>query len=304
MAQNFATRQPLYGRNQKGGAFVFTDESQTTGSVFFADSTNANATDAAGYGFNPDAPFKTIKFALTQCTAAKADRVYGCPGHTETISAAGGWTAVANVSVIGIDGNGGRPVISFSTSNNASIAVSAAGFQMRNLTIDCTGVAALNNPVNITAADCELRNIRFIVASATNQAVCAVQTNAAANGLVIDGCKFLGTANAGTTAAVIIVGGDRHQITNNWFLGAYSSGVGAIQNVTTACTNTVVESNTIQNFTAACTKAMVFAAASTGSIANNYMQILSGTAPITGAAMSWVSGNYYANAVATAGTLI
>lgn len=47
-----------------------------------------------------------------------------------------------------------------------------------------------------------------------------------------------------------------------------------------------------------------FAAGSTGMISDNRMQILSGTAPITAAGMSWVGGNYYAAALATAGTLI
>ena len=43
---------------------------------------------------------------------------------------------------------------------------------------------------------------------------------------------------------------------------------------------------------------------STGQISGNQMQILSGTAPITGDAMAWVGNNYYAAAIATAGTLI
>jgi hypothetical protein len=34
------------------------------------------------------------------------------------------------------------------------------------------------------------------------------------------------------------------------------------------------------------------------------MQVLTGTAPIVGAAMSWVGRNYYAATIATAGTLI
>jgi hypothetical protein len=50
---------------------------------------------------------------------------------------------------------------------------------------------------------------------------------------------------------------------------------------------------------------MVFTASSTGQIAGNAMQILGGgTAPITGAAMSWVGPDYYASTIATGSTLV
>ncbi len=51
-------------------------------------------------------------------------------------------------------------------------------------------------------------------------------------------------------------------------------------------TNAVVDGNRINNLTASSTKSMVFVAGSTGMISNNRMQILSGSAPITGAALS------------------
>ena len=83
------------------------------------------------------------------------------------------------------------------------------------------------------------------------------------------------------------------------FIGAYTTTLGAIDNATTAASQIFVGYNVIQNRTASSTKAMVFVAASTGFIINNHMQILSGVAPITGAAMSWGGPNTYASLIST-----
>lgn len=303
MSFNFVSRTPLYARKQVGGAFVFTDEAKTTGNIWFVNS--ATGTDASGYGFNPDAPFATLNYAMTQATASQGDRIYLMPGHIETSTAAGGIAlSTAGVAVFGLGTGRLRPTIKFSTSANASVAVTAANIYLGNVVVDCTGFAAVANPINVTATDFTVDSCEFIVNNATNQAVCAIQTSAAGSRLTVQNSYFRGTSDAGVTAALIIVGGDGHVIQNNRFIGGYSAGVGAIQNVTTACTNTIVWGNTINNLTASSTKAMVFVAASTGQISENLMQILSGTAPITGAAMSWVGANYYAATIATAGTLI
>jgi hypothetical protein len=116
--------------------------------------------------------------------------------------------------------------------------------------------------------------------------------------------EFIGTTDAGTAAAVRVVGGNEHVIKGNRFYGAYTTSLGAIDNATTACLRVTIADNVIENATASSTKAMVFQSGSTGSITGNRMQILSGSAPITGAAMSWVGANYYAATIATAGTLI
>jgi hypothetical protein len=75
--------------------------------------------------------------------------------------------------------------------------------------------------------------------------------------------------------------------------------------VTTATVNLLVERNLLQNLTASATKVLVDTiTGSTGQIANNRAQILSGTAPFTAGNLSWVGGNYYGNALGAAGTLI
>lgn len=281
----------------------YIDGGRALGNVFFVHS--VSGTDAAGYGFSPESPVATISYALGLCTANNDDLVLVMTGHTETITAAAGVAcSVAGVTIRGIGKGRQRPTVNYTTAIGASWDVTAAKVTVDNLTFTPIGFAAITAAINVSAADFLLINCEMELANVTNQAVLGVLTTAAANRLRVEGCHFHGTSAAGTTAVLKLVGGTDIVIKDNFFQGAYSSGVGAIQQTTTDTVNCLVLHNTIQNLTASCTKAMVFTAPSTGQIAENRMQILSGTAPITGAAMSWVGANYYAAAIATAGTLI
>jgi hypothetical protein len=273
------------------------------GNVFFVNS--VTGVDSVGAGLTPDGPVATLDYAIGLCTANNGDHIIVMPGHTETIIAAAGVAAdVAGITIIGMGYGRKRPVINYTTAVGASLDVTAANVRIENLVFTPIGFDAITAAINVSAADCQIVNCEFELANATNQAVLGILTTAAANRLLVQNCHFHGTSDAGTTAAICIVGGTDIRLENNIFIGAYSSGVGAIQQITTTTVNAIVKDNIIQNLTASNTKAMVFTASSTGQIAGNQMQILSGTAPITGAAMSWVGRNAYAAAIATAGTAI
>jgi hypothetical protein len=298
------TRTTLEVRQQPGGLFSIVNNELSTGNVFYVDS--VTGTNAVGYGTSPDAPVASIAYAIANlCTAAKGDVILVMPGHTETIIGAAGVAAsVAGVRIIGLGRGRNRPVVNYTTAVGASFDISAANVRVENIVFTPIGVDNITAAINVTAADAEIVNCDFQHASASAQAALVILTTAAGTRLTVQGCRFYGTTDAGTNAAIRLVGGDGHTIRDNTFSGAYASGTGPIENVTTACTNAIICDNRIQNFTAACTKAMVFVATSTGQISRNYMQILSGTAPISGAAMSWAGANYYAAVVATAGSLI
>lgn len=274
----------------------------TNGSYFFVSSlTGSNGNT----GERPERPFATIVKALTACTAAKGDVIVCLPGHTEAVTAAGTITvSKSGVTIIGVGRGRNRPVITYTTAVGASFDITAANVRVENVVFSAVGVDAVTAAVNVSAADAQFVNCEFELANATNQAVLGILTTAAADRLLIKDSFFHGSADAGTATAVRIVGGDSARVENNRFQGNYTTSLGAIDNATTPCTNTIVVDNVIQNRTASATKAMVFTATSTGQISRNYMQILSGTAPITGAAMSWVGANYYSATIATAGTLI
>lgn len=249
-------------------------------------------------------PKATIAGALLQCAAGRGDVIYVKAGHAETLSSATTLALnVAGVTVIGLGSGASRPTLTFSTATSATIAVTAAGCSLVNFNIDATGFASLVAAITPTAADFTLQGCTLKLAG-TNQALHGVASNASATGMVIDSNIFLATAAAGTTDAILMVGGAGIVISNNWISGQFTSGTGGISNITTAATDLLVLSNTINNSTAGSTKAITCVAGTTGNISRNNMQILSGTAPITAAGMSWVGGNYYAAAVATAGTLI
>ncbi len=250
-------------------------------------------------------PFASVAGALLQCLAGRGDTIFVKPGHAETISAAAGLAMnVVGVQVIGLGYGNQRPTFTFGTATTAQITVTAAGMSFQNCVFDLTGFDAVAAGISVAAADFTFAGNDVILANATNQAVLGLITTAAADRLIVDGNRFRGTADAGTTAAMTVVGGDSIQITNNAMFGAYNAGIGGINNITTAMTNAVIDGNRINNVTASATKAMVFVAGSTGMISNNRMQILSGAAPITGVGMSWVGGNYYAATIGQLGVLI
>lgn len=277
----------------------------STGSVFFVcNATGANGSDGAA-GTRPDQPLASLTKAIALCTDSKFDTIFVMPGHVETVIAAGTITVnKIGVRIIGLGSGRLRPTINYTTAVGASFDVTAANVHIENLVFTPIGFDAITAAINVTAADCEIVSCDMQHANVTNQATLGILTSAAGTRLTVQGCRFYGTTDAGTNAAIRIVGGDGHVLRDNTFSGAYASGTGPIENVTTACTNTTVDGNRIQNFTAGCTKAMVFVATSTGQVSNNRMQILSGAAPVTGVAMSFVGGNYHAAAVATAGTLL
>lgn len=249
--------------------------------------------------------YSSIALALANCTANRGDMIYVLPGHAENITNAIDLNVnVAGVRIVGIGQGNGRPVITMNTATTAVITLSAANTSIENCVIDGTGFDAISKMFSVTAAGVSILGNKFITGGATNQATLGFLTTAATNDLVIKGNTFYATSDAGTTSVIRLVGGTNILIEDNVFIGGYSSGVGAIENITTDSVNIVIKNNLINNLTASCTKAMTFTSATTGQISGNKMQILSGTAPITGAAMSWVGGNYYAAAIATAGTLI
>ena len=270
--------------------------------VFFVHSpTGANATDRGA----KDQPLASLDYAVGLCTADRGDVILALPGHVETITAAAGLDLdVAGISLVGLGNGRNRPLINFTTATTADMDVDAANITLANMRISLVGVDALVAPIDVNATDFSLIGCEIECADATNQAVLAVLTDANASRFWMEDCYVHGTSDAGMSAAVRLVGGAGHHIINNDFIGAYTTTIGAIENVTTACTEAYILRNRIRNLTASSAKAMVFVTGATGQIAWNMMQILTGTAPITGDAMSWVGANYYAATIATAGTLI
>ena len=249
--------------------------------------------------------YTTIKAAVAACLAARGDVIFVMPGHTENITSATDLNLnVAGVSVIGLGSGSNVPALTLTTAASAVITLSAANCNFINIAVDGTGVASVTTIFSVTAAGCKIQRCQINTNNATNQAGVALTTTSAANSFIFDSNIVKGTTDAGMTNALQIVGGNDIQITNNYFYGAYTTSLGPINNITTACLRILIANNTLINATASSTKAIVLVSGTTGMIRDNRIAILSGTAPITGAG-TFVGGNYYvAAAGVTAGTLI
>lgn len=272
----------------------------TTGNYWFVSSTSGSD---GNLGKSPTLPFATIAQARTAATASNGDVIIVMPGHAESVTGAAGIAlSKAGISIVGLGTGSSRPTITFSTATNATITISAANVSIDNFVFLQT-FDAIVSPFVISAANCTLSNNYFQTATATAQVTQEILTTAAADNLTIRGNRFVGTVDAGNTAAITLVGGDNAQIIDNDFMGAYTSGVGAIQSITTLNTNCVIRRNTIINRTASSTKGITLLTGSTGIITENKFGIGSGAAPITSDA-AWWAGNWSAAAVATNGTLV
>lgn len=293
---NFPQGVSSFGVPVMGGSQI----PATTGNYWFVNSVTGSAGNP---GNVPNLPFNSIATARTAATANNGDVVIVMPGHAETIGAAAGIAfSKAGIHYIGLGEGAARPTITFATATTATATVSAASNTINNFVFLQT-FDAIVSPFVVSGSDCTFVNNYFSTATATAQVTQMILTTSAANNLTVLNNRFVGTSDAGNTSAITLVGGDNAQIVGNNFMGAYTSGVGAIQSITTLNTNCVIRENTIINRTASSTKAIALFTGSTGAIFNNRFGIGSGTAPITSDA-AWWGGNYSAAAVATNATLV
>lgn len=260
---------------------------------------------AGGAGTSWTDALTTLQAAIN--LALPGDTILVAQGHTEACIAAGTITVnKAGLTIVGMGNGRRRPTITFTTSTAATFAITAANVTIQNLCFDMTGLDAVVSPITVTGSDCTFIGCEFETGNATNQ--CLV-------GILITGTNRFGffdnfvhgTIDAGTTNFIQIVGAasvnDGHQFVGNVMMGAYTTTLGCVNNITTACTNVVITDNVMVNKTAAATKTCVFLTGSTGIVARNQCGIGSGAAPFSIDAGHW-AGNHSAAAVATNGTLV
>ena len=201
-------RTALFARNQPGGVVTIDDIEEHPGSVFFVGSAVTGATDAAGYGDNPEKPFATLDYAIGQCTANKGDVIYVLPGHTETTTAIA--ADVAGIRIIGLGRGGNKPTLTATTASTDLINVTAANVEIDGLRLvgAASGCTAL---LDLSAAATDFRaGARMEFHQAATPLSCV--TIAGAERFVFEGCTFRGTANGPDRVFSIEVGCDNWRI--------------------------------------------------------------------------------------------
>lgn len=293
---------PAVGGNERAYTLAEYRWRQPAGDIWYVHSDGSNTNT----GRSPQNPLATIAQAITNATAGNDDVICVLPGHTETLTAAGTVTvSKAGLSIIGLGRSPRDHVINYTTAAGASFDVTAARVTIANLAFTPIGVDAVTAAINVSAADFRMLDCQMEHANAINQAVLGVLTTAAANRMLIKGCHFFGTTDAGTSAAIRLVGGTGIVIEDNTITGAYAT-TGNIENITTACTMLVIRRNHLLNRTADGNNVVInLAAGTTGLIVHNSGGIIDSTAPTpVVAAGAHVGGNHWSSAAGVAASVL
>jgi len=184
-----ANRTPLFSKKQPGGMFTISDLAEHPGNIWFVDSGASAASDAAGFGQDPDSPFATLDYAVGNCTANNGDVIYLMPGHAESISSATDCVLdVAGIKVIGLGWGGDRPTLTIDTATTALISIEAASVWLENLLI-VSNFLNIATAITITAAgdNCTLKNIEMRNTSAVLGALIQVSVATTVTDLTVDG---------------------------------------------------------------------------------------------------------------------
>jgi len=274
----------------------------TTGDVYFVHS----STGSNGYdGKEPSRPKATIDQAVNLCTASQGDVIIVMPGHAETISAATSLVLdVAGISIIGLGHGRNRPVLSFSATASR-IPISAANILVSGL-VFLGAVANIVSGVTITANDVTLRGCDFEVGSAILEFLQMLDIDAATR-VVVENCRFIANATAGTNNAIRIDATVDCTIRNCEFRGDYTTAtISGNAGTSAASTNAAVLNNLIENLDTTAGLTLDHHDDTTGITAGNQAFTLYATAPETafdpGATLN--TENYVVNAVDESGTIV
>lgn len=240
------SKSSLYSEKQPGGVLIISDVTYHTGDIWFVSSTNTNASDAAGYGKSPDAPFATIDFAIGQCTANQGDRIYVLPGHAETITGTDITVDVAGISIIGLGKGSLMPRISHNHANaEVSIAADNVTWQGIRHSADVTGVL-VGIEIEDGADYCTVRDCVFdVVATGTDEFVVAIRTNDASNFALIEGNDIDMGLGGAVSAISFTKDTDSTTVRKNRIQGDYSTA--CINGLTTLSTKLDIDGNLLIN---------------------------------------------------------
>lgn len=273
----------LFGRNQPGGLFSILDREQfPEGNIYWVGSAVTGASDSAGFGRNPDAPFATLVYAETQ--AGTGDTILIMPGHTETLASATGAAVLAlnviGLQVIGLGGRNRKPAFLIDGHANNYVSVSGSGSVLKNLLFKA-GHADIAAGLIVSDAGVEIVGCDFVENVATENFLFSIKTSALADFLLIEDCRFI-SIDAAADAAIHLVGACNHVIIRrNYFNAPYVTS--AIEAITNACLDILIQDNVIRNIVEGndLAGAIDLVAASTGMIVDNRIYLADDTDILT-----------------------
>lgn len=105
---------------------------RSNGLFWLCNASGAGGVDDVNHGTFA-APFATLAYAISACTAGRGDRIMVKAGHAETVADATTFAFnKSGVEILGLGRGNLRPTFTFGTANTATIPVSAASMTIRN----------------------------------------------------------------------------------------------------------------------------------------------------------------------------
>lgn len=277
-------RTALFNRIQPGGVYTVSDVVTHPGDIWFVGSSVTGASDSAGFGRNPDAPFATLDYAIGQCTASQGDVIYVLPGHSEVFEATNGWDAdVAGIKIIGLGWGDQRPTFAFNDTD-AQVNIGANGVWVENLRFVPTVTAVVAGVQVEGKTDVTFKNCQWDWYGTTgDDFVLALELESGSHRATVIDCEFFAEpAVAGAQAAIELTGASRNvRIQNCIFAGYYS--VACVHGDTVLSTELLFLDNIVHNLDAG----------------EPYLEVLTGTTGVIANTRGLASGaTVAANAVA------
>jgi hypothetical protein len=127
-------------------------------------------------------PWSTIDYAIGRCKAGRGDIIMVMPGHSETITAAGGITLdVDGVAIVGLGSGNYRPLLTYTTANTASVSWTADSCTMKNIRFVGNFLSIATAILNSGGRDWTVEGCDFSDTSATLGFLAAVTTTVSTN---------------------------------------------------------------------------------------------------------------------------
>lgn len=292
---------PLYGTTA-GNAPL-------TGTVLFVDT--VNGVDA-GTGNNPNYPFQTLTYALTQVPTSAYATIFLMQGSTVTISSATSLLLnVANVAIVGLGTGSQRPVFNFTTANTAAIPVSAANVTVQNIR-HIGNFLSIARAYTVTATGFTLDSCSFTDASGVLNFLNIINCTGAANTadrLTVTNNSWYGLGTTSVNSLVLSANDiDRLTVSGNYVQSPNTTDAAWITITAGILTNASVAFNrTYRKNTATTAGALISVGGttSTGIVNNNYCLTLDSSSPVLAAVTTGLSffENYVTGAIGLSGLL-
>ncbi len=255
-----------------------------TGGAIFVDTVNGAD---AGPGNSPNAPYKTLAYALTQVVANSNQYIFIAEGSTITISSATSLLFnVAGVTIIGLGYGSSRPLFDFTTANTATIPVSADNIVISNCRFRGNFLSIAAAFTVASALHFTVDNCRFFDASNVLNFLNIIKTTGLANtadGLTVTNSTWNGLGTTSVNSFILSANDiDRAIWVNNFVNLARTATAPALATITAGVLTDLycMWNNTSTQQTATTTGALIGVSGTTGTgiIGYNFCATLQATA--------------------------